>query len=131
MPRGPPQLCQPTQPVPCRWDTSLSDILPATGERFTFRYEYDFGDSWNHEVTFEGIHPAKPQHEYPLCVKGERACPPEDCGGFLGYFEILEACRDPKHAEHKTVRKWLGGPFDPEKFDAAAASAAMKLGVSD
>ncbi|MFM7160023.1 MAG: plasmid pRiA4b ORF-3 family protein [Planctomycetaceae bacterium] len=106
-------------------------MVPATGERFTFRYEYDFGDSWNHEVTFEGIHPAKPQHEYPLCVKGERACPPEDCGGFLGYFEILEACRDPKHAEHKTVRKWLGGPFDPEKFDAAAASAAMKLGVSD
>src|ERR1700747_2518317 len=30
--------------------TKISDILPRTGKRFRFQYEYDFGDSWYHEV---------------------------------------------------------------------------------
>jgi hypothetical protein len=35
--------------------TKLSDILPKTGRRFRFQYEYDFGDPWDHEVLFEGV----------------------------------------------------------------------------
>jgi hypothetical protein len=35
--------------------TKTSDILPKTGRRFRFQYEYDFGDSWDHEVLFEGV----------------------------------------------------------------------------
>ena len=34
--------------------TLLSAILPQDERRFRFRYEYDFGDSWVHEVFFEG-----------------------------------------------------------------------------
>lgn len=34
--------------------TNVSDILPRSGKRFRFQYEYDFGDSWHHEVLFEG-----------------------------------------------------------------------------
>src|SRR5438874_2639787 len=33
--------------------TKISDIVPKTGKRFRFQYEYDFGDSWYHEVLFE------------------------------------------------------------------------------
>jgi len=33
---------------------TLSKILPKSGKRFYFEYEYDFGDSWWHEVLFEG-----------------------------------------------------------------------------
>ena len=54
---------------------------------------------------------------YPVCVAGERACPPEDCGGVWGYADFLEAIRDPKHEEHESMLEWIGGQFDPEAFD--------------
>ena len=59
-------------------------------EGFKFRYEYDFGDSWLHDLVVEKILPAdytREQH-YPVCVAGKRACPPEDLGGVGGYEEI-------------------------------------------
>jgi hypothetical protein len=84
--------------------TLLSEILPRGGERFRFRYEYDFGDNWQHEVLFEGRHSAEPGKRYPLCVDGARACPPEDVGGVWGYADILEAISDPEHEEHDEMR---------------------------
>jgi hypothetical protein len=41
--------------------TKICDILPKTGRRFQFQYEYDFGDSWYHEVLFEGVVLADPK----------------------------------------------------------------------
>ena len=29
-------------------------LFSKTGKGFRFRYEYDFGDSWMHDVVFEG-----------------------------------------------------------------------------
>ncbi len=69
----------------------LSQILPKSGERFQFDYEYDFGDSWWHDVLFEGCLRVKPGQRYPLCLEGERACPPEDSGRTSGYQEFLES----------------------------------------
>src|SRR5262249_37655904 len=54
--------------------TKVSEILPKKGKRFRFRYEYDFGDGWEHEVLFEGSPPVDPKAMYPVCVEGERAC---------------------------------------------------------
>ena len=111
--------------------TNLSQILPKNGKRFAFKYEYDFGDGWEHEVLYEGSPPVDPKAMYPLCVEGERACPPEDCGGVWGYGDFLEAIRNPKHEEHETMLEWIGGQFDPEEFDAKEASKAMKKGLPD
>jgi pRiA4b ORF-3-like protein len=66
-----------------------------------------------------------------LQVVPERACPPEDCGGIRGYADFLEAIGDPKHEEHKGMLAWGGGSFDPEEFDAAAATRSMKRGLPD
>lgn len=44
----------------------------------------------------------------PICTAGKGACPPEDCGGIPGYYNLLEILGDPKHREHKEMKKWLG-----------------------
>jgi hypothetical protein len=111
--------------------TLLSKILPKTGQRLTFKYEYDFGDGWGHEVLFEGRPSLDPKAHYPVCLEGERACPPEDCGGIRGYENFLEAIGNPKHEEHTNMLEWIGGSFDPEEFDAAAATRSMKQGLPD
>ena len=57
--------------------TRISKILPKTGKRFSFTYEYDFGDGWDHEILFEGCPQKEPRKKYPLCIEGERACLPD------------------------------------------------------
>jgi hypothetical protein len=111
--------------------TTISDILPKSGRRFRFQYEYDFGDSWDHEVRFEGAVPAEPKAKYPLCLEGARACPPEDVGGVWGYQDFLEAIADPDHEDHDGLLEWAGGSFDPEAFDPAKATKAMRKGLPD
>lgn len=87
-----------------------------TGEKFKFRYEYDFGDGWLHNLLVEKVLPPEPGQQYPVCVKGKRACPPEDVGGVWGYDDFLEAIRNPDHPEHEDYLVWVGGEFDPEEF---------------
>ena len=68
-------------------------------------------------MVLEKILPAVPNTDYPLCLDGKRACPPEDCGGIYGYADFLEAIRDPKHEQHEEMLEWIGREFDPEEFD--------------
>jgi len=82
-------------------------------------YEYDFGDSWEHDVVLESIGTRHPRTKYPRCLAGARACPPEDCGGAAGYEELLDIMAHPEHEEYESTLEWLGGSFDPEKFDAS------------
>ena len=79
-------------------------------------YEYDFGDSWEHELEIETVLEPEPGVHYPVCLEGARACPPEDCGGFPGYEHLFEALRDPANEAHAERLEWLGD-FDPEAFD--------------
>jgi Plasmid pRiA4b ORF-3-like protein len=81
-----------------------------------FRYTYDYGDWWEHLVTVEAVWPADPDERYPLCLEGERACPPEDVGGVYGYRRLVRALRDPAHPEHDEMRAWLGRGLNAEIF---------------
>jgi hypothetical protein len=80
-------------------------------------YEYDFGDGWEHEVVLEKILPPVDGSKYPQCIAGERACPPEDCGGIWGYAYLLEIIADTKHPEYQERMEWLGDDFNSEEFD--------------
>ena len=91
----------------------------------SFVYEYDMGDSWRHEITLLGTVEGQ-KEEKPGCTAGARACPPEDCGGTMGYYELLVALSDPDHEEHYTMLEWVGGKFDPGAFDVAAVDRALK-----
>ncbi len=89
-------------------------------------YEYDFGDGWEHEILVERILPPHAGRSLPVCMKGVRACPPEDIGGVWGYASFLEAIRDPGHPEHNEMLEWVGGEFDPEAFDLEATDFALR-----
>jgi len=103
----------------------LSDILPKDGKRFVFKYTYDMGYKWEHELRFEGAVKPNQKIKYPICLKGERSCPPEDCGGEMGYEHLLEVLSDPKHEEYLDLRRWAGD-FVPERLDAKATTAQMR-----
>jgi hypothetical protein len=111
--------------------TMLSDLVPKTGRRLRFTYEYDFGDTWKHEVLFEGCPKAEAGRQYPICLEGERACPPEDVGGVWGYAEFLKTIHDKHHEEREEMLEWDGGWFDPEEFDPVTATKSMKKGLPD
>ena len=85
-------------------------------------YTYDFGDNWEHKIQLEKILPREEGVTYPICIKGKRACPPEDCGGIWGYAELLEILGNPNHEEYEEMLEWLGGEFDPEHFDVEEIS---------
>ena len=97
---------------------TLRQIAPR--EQDAFGYEYDFGDSWEHEITVEEILPPDAAAATTaLCLAGARACPPEDCGGVGGYDNLLKILKNRKHPEHKSMKEWLGRAFDAEAFDVA------------
>jgi hypothetical protein len=101
----------------------LADLI--TG-RTRFFYEYDFGDSWHHEVVVESLEPVPLVLKFATCIDGQRACPPEDCGGTGGYRDFVEAIADPDHEEHDDYVGWIGRYFDPEAFDLAIVNAALQ-----
>jgi hypothetical protein len=103
-------------------DYTLADIAPKKGAKI--RYEYDFGDGWEHEIVVENTD--YPNPEWPVyCIEGVRACPPEDCGGVGGYMDFCEAMADKKHPEHRELKEWYGGKYDPDHFDLAKVNEAL------
>lgn len=103
----------------------LMDIAPR--ENDTFAYQYDFGDSWDHQVKVERIlGPGPAAAAVPQCLAGARACPPEDCGGVWGYADLVKIIGNPKHKEHKSMMEWLGRTFDPDAFDRDTVNACLR-----
>jgi hypothetical protein len=102
----------------------LGNLGLKEGDRLA--YLYDFGDHWLHEVLIEVISPVDPASEYPQCLAGRRACPPEDCGGIPGYEDLLVALRSPSHPERREWLTWVGPHFNAEEFDIAAADLLVR-----
>ena len=99
----------------------LFPMVPAA-----FLYEYDYGDGWQHVIVVESFLSASPGVHYPLCVEGERACPPEDVGGAYGYEELLAVLADPEHEEYDAMRMWAGENYNPEAFDVEAINQRLR-----
>lgn len=104
------------------WKHKIAKFLSLA--RPTFEYVYDFGDDWRHKVELEAVLPTEPGVTYPRCIKGKRACPPEDCGGSWGYQELLQILSDPNHEGYQEMKTWVesmkDGGFDPESFDPSS-----------
>jgi len=97
------------------WELKINTHFKAVGDHVN--YEYDFGDSWIHSILLERLVESEPGVAYPSCIGGERKCPPEDCGGSMGFELFLEAIGDPGHEGHGEMLEWFGGEFDAGGFD--------------
>jgi hypothetical protein len=95
--------------------TQLAAIL-ASGIT-EFGYVYDFGDNWEHRIVVEDVATAEAGVKYPRFLGGERRCPPEDCGGSPGYFDIIENIARKRSKTAKEAFEWYGGPYDPADID--------------
>ena len=102
---------------------TIQELLPRVKSKIV--YLYDFGDSWEHEVLLEKKEEYDPGPPLPECIAGKSACPPEDCGGLYGYYNLLEILADPAHEEYESVLEWVGGPFDPSHFDLERAKREL------
>jgi Plasmid pRiA4b ORF-3-like protein len=101
----------------------LSQVLARTGSKLI--YTYDFGDNWQHSVVLEKCLPADSKMNYPACLAGARACPPEDCGGVYGFSELLDAIQDPQHERHGEMLEWVGEEYDPDEFSVEKINRAL------
>ncbi len=102
--------------------TTLTQALDKAGDA-GLTYLYDFGDDWEHEITAASPAAANPGRTYPRLIASTGNCPPEDIGGPPGYAMFVEAMTDPKHPEHKDLKAWYGGAFDPSSPNEKALKA--------
>ncbi len=85
------------------WEVPITEYFTEPGKLAI--YDYDYGDGWSHYVLLEGILLKEHGVKYPKCIGGERACPPEDCGGVDGYYQVLKILSDPNHPEYHEYKE--------------------------
>ncbi|MGH2942383.1 MAG: plasmid pRiA4b ORF-3 family protein [Solirubrobacteraceae bacterium] len=106
-------------------DVTIGALLVEPGDRLD--YEYDFGDSWQHEIVLQALEGAN--GKAPCCIDGAGRCPPEDVGGTPGYEDLRRALAAPGDDRHAELLEWLGledaHDFDATAFDVEHANDAI------
>ena len=103
-------------------DVIIGDIYKQ--EKDEYLYEYDLGDSWEHCIKIEKFLKKQEGMKYPICSDGALNCPPEDCGGIRGFYELLKVLKDKNHPEYREMKDWAGR-YDPLKFDIEAVNRGL------
>lgn len=108
----------------------VSDLLESVGD--SIMLEYDFGDSWMHEVKLVKIDESHSELVIEVTA-GQGACPPEDCGGVMGYRQVLkrlERYGRPLDEDDEDfddmLDGWVGPGFDPEAFSVKDANQRIQ-----
>ena len=107
-------------------DEKSVTVLQSLRDERRFTFDYDFGDSWEHDVVIEELTWSFFGLKYAVCIDGANACPPEDVGGVYGYANFLEAINDPEHEEFDDYTAWIDGPFDPAEFNLGEVNAVLQ-----
>ena len=112
-------------------EVAVADFLQETGDRAL--YTYDYGDEWQHDVLFEGSYPKEPGKKYPICLAGELAGPPEDCGGIPGYYDCVKAVNERDNSEDRLtwLGRWKPDRFDPAKIKFWSPLRRLKIALED
>lgn len=110
-------------------DFLLNEYFEIQGDRI--KYEYDFGDTWIHDIVLEKITDGGENDDVPKCLTGKRNCPPENCGGKYGYMNIVEIMSDENHPDFEEMVDLFGERFDPEYFDLDEINAFLDDFMND
>lgn len=110
-------------PVENERTIKLSSVLWRPGAKMI--YTYDFGDNWEHAIVLEKQLPLLPDVSYPICIDGNLACPPDDCGGIPGFYDLLDAVANPNHERHEELSDWIGEDFDPQAFSVDSVNQKL------
>ena len=105
-------------------DVTLADLNLEQRERFT--YGYHFGPGWQIDIKVEKTGSVEKGGQYPLCVGGERAGPPEDCGGVEAFHDMLACIKEPNTDLGREWLEWLGPDYNPEACDLEKINKALK-----
>jgi hypothetical protein len=105
--------------------TKISQFFIEEGQKCT--YTYDFGDYWQHTILLEKTETSLTPLSHPTCLKGKRACPPEDIGGVYGYMQIVDMLNSTNVDEEiEHFFEWYGGEYDPEYFNIEEVNERLK-----
>ena len=108
-------------------DVALADLDLSHRERFG--YTYQFGDGWQLEIKVEKSAPLEKGLSYPVCIAGDRAGPPEDCGGLEAFHDMLACIKEPHTDLGREWLEWLGPEYEPAACDLDKINKALrKLG---
>jgi hypothetical protein len=108
-------------------DVTLADLNLANRDRMT--YEYHIGEGWKVDVRVEKTAAAGRGVQYPVCVAGERAGPPEDCGGIEAFHDMLACLKEPNSELGREWLGWLGPEYDSAVCDLDKINKGLrKLG---
>lgn len=102
---------------------TLESALAPINQKFD--YTYDFGDSWDHVIMVEKWLSGDTATTYPVCTGGKMNCPPEDCGGIPGFYEMLRILSDKQHPERAEMLEWLGDNYDAQAFDQSEVNQQL------
>lgn len=105
-------------------DVTLADIDLGSREHFT--YGYHFGEGWQVDLRVEKSGAVGKGVVYPVCLAGERAGPPEDCGGLEAFHDMLACLKEPHTELGREWREWVGPDYDPEACNLEQINKALK-----
>jgi len=103
---------------------NLTDLVTRPKDRFV--YTYDYGDNWEHIIELVEIKEPQSGIKYPVCLAGERACPPEDCGGPWNYPDFVKTMQGKNTKQRREFIEWLGYEFDPAEFDIEEVNKVLR-----
>lgn len=108
-------------------DVTLADLDLAHRERLL--YDYHFGEGWQVEIRVEKVGALEKGARYPRCLAGERAGPPEDCGGLEAFHDMLACLKEPTTDLGREWLEWLGPDYAAAECDLDKLNRALhKLG---
>jgi hypothetical protein len=105
-------------------DINLADL--DLGSRDRLHYAYHYGEGWQVEVRVEKAAVVEKGVVYPSCLAGERAGPPEDCGGLEAFHDMLACIKEPDTDLGREWLEWLGPEHDPARCDVEKINKALK-----